>query len=155
MERQFPYFRCARMNMNIRSAEDLKKLLGYIEATLVVHNMFITTTRSEDLFIQVRIQLYLSHHIVTCPFTLLKDPTCTTQRYTHSIQMHATLILYVLRLCNRNILHILFCITSSGIVQLVCACNTKSTSYCIVITCNVICQFILYCAIYSHKRQCK
>jgi hypothetical protein len=77
---RFPYFRCARMN--IRSAEDLKKLLGYIEATLVIHNMFITTTRSEDLFIQVRIQLYLSHHIVTCPFTLLKDP------YMHNVEVY-------------------------------------------------------------------
>jgi hypothetical protein len=48
---RFPLFRCARMN--IRSADDLQKLLGYIEATLVIHNMFITTSRSEDLFIQV------------------------------------------------------------------------------------------------------
>ena len=56
---RFPYFRCARMN--IRCARDLQKLLGYIEATLVIHNMFITTTRSEDLFIQVRIQLHLSY----------------------------------------------------------------------------------------------
>jgi hypothetical protein len=73
---RFPYFRCARMN--IRSAEDLKKLLGYIEATLVIHNMFITTTRSEDLFIQVRKQRHLSYVIVQCSFTLFRIPTCTT-----------------------------------------------------------------------------
>ncbi len=50
---RFLYFRCARIN--IRSANDLKKLLGYVEATIVIHNMFITTTRSEDLYISVRI----------------------------------------------------------------------------------------------------
>jgi hypothetical protein len=49
---RFPYFRCARIN--IKSAYDLKKLLGYVEATVVIHNMFITTTRSEDLYISVR-----------------------------------------------------------------------------------------------------
>jgi hypothetical protein len=48
---RFPYFRCARLN--IRSAADLHKLLGYVEATLVVHNIFIGTTRSEEQFIEV------------------------------------------------------------------------------------------------------
>ena len=48
---RFPYFRRARLN--IRSAADLHKLLGYVEATLVVHNLFIGTTRSEELFIEV------------------------------------------------------------------------------------------------------
>jgi hypothetical protein len=73
---RFPYFRCARMN--IRSAQDLKKLLAYIEATLVIHNMFKTTTRSEDLFIQVRIEQHSSYVVVTWLFTLFRIPTCIT-----------------------------------------------------------------------------
>jgi hypothetical protein len=38
----------------------------------------ITTTRSEDLFIQVRIQLHLSYVIVKYLFRLFRIPTCIT-----------------------------------------------------------------------------
>jgi hypothetical protein len=58
---RFPFFRCARMN--IRSADDLHKLLGYIEVTLVIHKMFITTSRSEDLYIQL---VSIANYIIIC-----------------------------------------------------------------------------------------